>query len=102
MAVIKAIFLASPPTFCSQSDASGILGLAAHLLTDGSPAQVPSFLGFIKDQLEHVLFTLWFNSTVPSGPDGSIDFGFIDETKYTGDIAYTPLYNVNGICCPMY
>jgi hypothetical protein len=88
----------------SQRSASGILGLAAHLITGATPAYVPSFLGAIMDQLSDVVFTIWFNSTDftdGTNPDGSIDFGFIDETKYTGDIAYAPLYNAAAVCFPL-
>jgi len=71
------------------------------LITGAKPAYVPSFLGAIKDQLQDAVFTLWFNSTVyddteSTEPDGVVDFGFIDDTKYTGEIAYTPLWNAGG------
>lgn len=82
-------------TFCSQRTASGILGLAAHLTTGASPSYVSSFLGAIEDQLADVVFTI---SMDPVTLDGTIDFGFIDETKYTGDIAYAPLYNAGDVC----
>lgn len=67
--------------------------------TGASPSYVPSFLGSIKDQLADALFTIWFNSTAV---DGSIDFGFIDDTKYTGDVAYTPLYNAGQVFYTMH
>jgi hypothetical protein len=73
------------------------------LITGATPAYVPSFLGAIKDQLSDVVFTIWFNSTDftdGTNPDGSIDFGFIDEAKYTGDIAYAPLYNAAAVRFP--
>lgn len=82
---------------------SGILGLADHMQTGASPGYVNSFLGSIKEQLEEGLISMWFNSSAKTeGVDGVIDFGSIDEEKYTGEIAYTDVYNVNGVCCPQY
>lgn len=57
---------------------------------------MPSFLGAIEDQLEDVVFTI---SMDPVSLEGTIDFGYIEESKYTGDIAYAPLYNAEDVCC---
>lgn len=45
--------------------ASGILGVADHLITGASPYYVNSFLGSIQDQLESLLFTIWFSMSFP-------------------------------------
>ncbi|KAI9730328.1 MAG: Type I transmembrane sorting receptor [Claussenomyces sp. TS43310] len=87
------------PTGSVLTTASGIFGLSAHLFASGASSPVPSFLGSVVGQLADLVFTLWFNNTLNDGstvPDGQINFGFIDDTLYTGDIAYTPLTNPEG------
>jgi hypothetical protein len=66
--------------------------------TGASPAYVNSFLGSIADQLELGAISIWFNSSdKETGVDGTIDFGYIDSSKYTGEVAYTDVYNINGV-----
>lgn len=48
-------------------------------------------------QLKEAVFTLWFD---PVAKEGTIDFGIIDDTKYTGEVAYTPLWNEGSVSPP--
>ena len=49
------------------------------------PEKVPSWLETIMPRLESALFTVNFNQETS---DGAFDFGYIDKTKYKGDIVY--------------
>lgn len=86
------------PTGSTLTTASGILGLCNWATVPSTP-EVPSFLGQIVDALEDGLFSIWFNSTVnEEGIDGTIDFGYIDDSKYTGDIVYSDVTDPSGVC----
>ncbi len=45
---------------------------------------------------EGVLASPVFTADLKKGTPGSYDFGFIDSSKYTGDITYTPVNTANG------
>lgn len=54
--------------------------------------QYTSFLDNIKSTLSAPLFT----ADLKKGRPGSYDFGFIDDSKYTGDITYVPVDTNQG------
>lgn len=54
--------------------------------------QLPTFLDNIKSTLSAPLFT----ADLKNGKPGSYDFGFIDDSKYTGNITYVPVDSRQG------
>ncbi|OMP83157.1 Aspartic protease PEP1 [Diplodia seriata] len=79
-------------SFVEDTDTDGILGLAFGSLNTVKPeAQVP-FFDTVADDLAEKLFAV----TLKRGEAGSYDFGFRNESKYTGDIAYVDVDTSNG------
>ncbi|RDL36595.1 Acid protease [Venustampulla echinocandica] len=70
----------------------GMLGLNMWVNDSESPNPQQTWFNFILPKLSAPLFTANF---VRNGV-GTIDFGFINPTKYTGSIAYTPVVPLNG------
>ncbi|TAQ83826.1 hypothetical protein B7494_g7853 [Chlorociboria aeruginascens] len=62
----------------------GIFGLDTSPLDSESPSQQQTWLDFVLPNLDAEVFTV----SLVSGGTGTMDFGFIDSTKYTGSIAY--------------
>lgn len=52
-----------------------------------TPTKQLTFLDNIKDSLAEPLFT----ADLQKGTPGNYNFGYIDKSAYTGDIAYTPI-----------
>ena len=57
-----------------------------------SPEPQKTFFTNVRPSLAKPLFTVNLNHDKP----GSYDFGFIDSSKYTGDIKYLPVDNSQG------
>lgn len=53
------------PVGSAINTATGILGVADHLVTGASPYYVNSFLGSIQNQLATLVFTVWFSMSFP-------------------------------------
>jgi len=90
MAVEAATSVSS--AFLSDTNNDGLLGLAFDNVNQVSPKQVPTFFDSVKSTLQSSLFTV----TLKKGAPGTFDFGYIDETKYTGDITYVPVQSQSG------
>jgi len=73
-----------------QSD--GLLGLAFSSINTVTPNQAQTFFANAKSGLSAPLFT----SDLKKGAPGSYDFGYIDTTKYTGDVTYTNVDTSRG------
>ncbi|KAF2157559.1 acid protease [Myriangium duriaei CBS 260.36] len=78
--------------FSSDGSNDGLLGLAFSSINTVSPSQQTTFFDSVKSSLAKALFT----SSLKKGAPGTYDFGFINSTKYTGAITYTPVTTKNG------
>lgn len=79
-------------SFVSDTNSDGLLGLAFSNINSVRPQQQTTFFDSVKSTLATQLFT----SSLKHGAPGSYDFGFINSTKYTGAISYTPVSSSNG------
>lgn len=77
--------------FTSDSQSSGLVGLAMSSLNTVSPTAQKTFFDNAKSQLGSALFTANLMHDIA----GTYTFGAIDSTAFTGDIAYANLYNVS-------
>ncbi len=80
---------------CSHSKSlffQGILGLGFSSINQVWPNKQNTFFDNVKGDLALPLFTVTFKHRAP----GSIDFGYIDATKYAGLISYTEVDNSSG------
>lgn len=77
--------------FTSDSQSSGLVGLAMSSLNTVSPTAQKTFFDNAKSQLGSALFTADLMHDIA----GTYTFGAIDSTAYTGSIAYANLYNVS-------
>jgi aspergillopepsin I len=78
--------------FTQDVDNDGLLGLAFSSINTVSPDQQTTFFDTVKSTLKAKLFAAYLRK----GAAGSYDFGFIDTTKYTGAITYTPVNSASG------
>jgi len=78
--------------FVQDVDSDGLLGLAFSSINTVTPTQQKTFFDNVKPNLESPLFTADLRHDTP----GTYDFGFIDDSKYTGTIAYTDVDNSQG------
>lgn len=80
--------------FASDKQNDGLLGLAFSSINTVKPqAQTTWFDSGVKQGLfESNVFTADLKHNAP----GSYDFGYIDDSKYTGEITYTPVDNSQG------
>ncbi|MCJ1466170.1 Type I transmembrane sorting receptor [Pseudocyphellaria aurata] len=69
----------------------GVFGLSLHQKTFGKVPET-TFLDHIEAKLPAPLFTV----DLKKGKPGSCDFGFVDESKYTGDVIYVPVDDSQG------
>lgn len=77
--------------FTSDSQSSGLVGLAMSSLNTVSPTAQKTFFDNAKSQLGSALFTADLMHDIA----GTYTFGAIDSTAFTGSIAYANLYNVS-------
>ena len=83
-------------SFLGDNSNAGLLGLGFSkgtakgsgntISTNGKADPQETFFGNVKSKLPLPLFTADLKHNAP----GSYDFGFIDKSKYTGDIKYFP------------
>lgn len=80
--------------FSQDTDNDGLLGLAFSSINTVQPqAQTTWFDSGVNQGLfAQNVFTVDLKHQQP----GSYDFGYIDSSKYTGDITYTPVDNSQG------
>ncbi|RAO72606.1 uncharacterized protein BHQ10_008618 [Talaromyces amestolkiae] len=78
--------------FSSDTSNDGLLGLAFSSINTVSPTQQKTFYDNVKSSLDTPVFAVTLKHQAP----GTYDFGFIDSSKYTGDLAYTPVDNSQG------
>lgn len=77
--------------FTSDSQSSGLVGLAMSTLNTVTPTAQKTFFDNAKTQLGSALFTADLMHDIA----GTYTFGAIDTAAFTGSIAYANLYNVS-------
>ncbi|OAL44356.1 aspartic protease PEP1 [Pyrenochaeta sp. DS3sAY3a] len=78
--------------FTQDTNTDGLLGLAFSTLNTVKPTQQTTFFDTVLSQLAQPLFAV----DLKYHAAGSYDFGFIDNTKYTGAITYVNADNSEG------
>ena len=76
----------------AQDESDGLLGLAFSSINTVTPDQQQTFFANAEGELDAPLFT----ANLKKGQPGSYDFGYIDDSQYTGDITYTAVDNSQG------
>ena len=92
----QAVELASQISAQFQQDENndGLLGLAFSSINTVTPKQQTTF--FDTAIAQGVLPQNVFTVDLKAGQPGTYDFGFIDDSKYTGDITYTAIDSSQG------
>ncbi|KAF1986390.1 aspartic endopeptidase Pep1/aspergillopepsin F [Aulographum hederae CBS 113979] len=78
--------------FVQDEANDGLLGLAFSDLNQVRPLPQKTFFDNVKESLEQPLFTV----TLKKGAPGTYDFGWIDKSKYTGEITYVDVDSREG------
>jgi len=78
--------------FAQSSATDGLLGLAFSSINQVSPTKQKTFFDSVKSQLAAPLFAV----NLKYHAAGTYDFGYIDKSKYTGDITYVNVDNSQG------
>ena len=76
----------------AQDESDGLLGLAFSSINTVTPDQQQTFFSNAESLLDSPLFT----ANLLKGEPGSYNFGYIDDSQYTGDITYTAVDNSQG------
>ncbi|KAK7703742.1 hypothetical protein SLS57_010779 [Botryosphaeria dothidea] len=79
-------------SFTQDTDNDGLLGLAFSTINTVEPESKKTFFDTVGDSLAKKLFTV----TLKKGEAGSYDLGYIDDSKYTGEIVYVDVDTSNG------
>lgn len=66
---------------------SGIIGMAMGAANKVRPTKQTTYIENIKDELDEPLFTV----NLQKGKPGNYNFGYINESEYTGGIEYAPI-----------
>lgn len=78
--------------FLQDTANNGLVGLAFSTLNTVRPKQQTTFFDTVRSTLAAPVFT----ANLLKGQPGTYDFGFIDSTKYTGNITYAPVIASSG------
>ncbi|KAL3459066.1 aspartic peptidase domain-containing protein [Aspergillus heterothallicus] len=78
--------------FLQDQNNDGLLGLAFSSINTVSPRAQTTWFDTVKSQLDAPLFAVTLKHQAP----GSYDFGFIDESKFAGELAYTRVDSSQG------
>lgn len=79
-------------SFTEETTTDGLLGLAFSSINTVSPTSQKTFFDNAKAQLDSPVFTADLGYHAP----GTYNFGFIDESAYKGEIAYTSVSTGQG------
>ncbi|KAK7403929.1 hypothetical protein QQX98_010299 [Neonectria punicea] len=79
-------------SFTSESDLDGLLGLGFSSINTVQPKQQKTFFDNAMSHLNSPVFTADLKHDAP----GFYNFGFIDESAYTGEISYTDVDSSQG------
>lgn len=78
--------------FTQNTEIDGLLGLAFSSINTVSPNPQKTFFDNVKDSLAKPIFGV----LLKHGEPGVYDFGFADDSKYTGELAYTDVDDSQG------
>ncbi|KAG0161311.1 hypothetical protein PDIDSM_8845 [Penicillium digitatum] len=78
--------------FVQDTSNDGLLGLAFSSINTVTPVPQTTFFDTVKSSLDQPLFAV----TLKHGAPGTYDFGFIDENKFIGSVAFTDVDNSDG------
>jgi aspergillopepsin I len=78
--------------FQQDKEIDGLVGLAFSSINTVKPKQQLTFFDNVKSSLAQPLFA----ADLRKGAAGSYDFGFIDKSKFKGDLAYTNIDSSQG------
>ena len=76
-------------SFANDTNSNGILGLAFQSDNTIKPTPQPTFFESAIPSLQAPVFT----ANLKAGTAGNYQFGFIDNTAYSGSLHYTPVVN---------
>ncbi|ETS85348.1 hypothetical protein PFICI_03373 [Pestalotiopsis fici W106-1] len=79
-------------SFTEDQNNDGLLGLAFSTLNTVSPTAQKTFFDNIRESLDSSLWT----ADLKNGEPGTYNFGWIDDSLYTGEIAYTDVDSSDG------
>lgn len=75
-----------------QDESDGLVGLAFSTINTVKPKSQKTFFDNAQNGLEQPLFT----ANLKKGQPGNYNFGYIDDSEYTGEISYTDVDNSQG------
>lgn len=75
-----------------QDSNDGLLGLAFSKINTVQPRSQTTFFDTVKSSLDQPVFAV----TLKAGQPGTYDFGYIDQSKYQGDITYVSVDSSQG------
>ncbi|KAF2100754.1 aspartyl protease [Rhizodiscina lignyota] len=78
--------------FTQDTDNDGLVGLAFSSINTVEPEAQTTFFDTVKSSLDKALFA----ADLKAGEAGSYDFGYIDDSKYTGDLDYADVDDSQG------
>ncbi|KAL5606030.1 uncharacterized protein BROUX77_003223 [Berkeleyomyces rouxiae] len=84
---------AHSPEFENVQGISGVMGMALTPRNVIKPHRQPSFFDNIEDNLDQSIFTV----DLKDCGDGDVDFGFIDDAAYIGQIGYSDVTTDRGL-----
>ena len=76
------------PAFTRDQISSGLLGLAMSSGNTVKPQRALTFFDNVYGSLREPLFTV----NLEHGKEGAYNFGYIDDSEYTGTIQYVPIF----------
>lgn len=79
-------------TFAADTQNDGLFGLGFSSINQVRPTKQTTFFDTVKPTLKQPVFAAYLRHNAP----GVYDFGFIDNTKYSGRIGYAPVSTENG------